>query len=185
MCCERTRLRINTVPVQRVCACARLCALCVCARPWIWVRVRREWMYGGDRGHVYAISGGKECSRVAWWAPSAFELRTAIRCQQRRGPRRGGEGRRGDGERPLHVKGHLIFRGGGGGCQAAQDRSPAVCQVLVEQDRQQIVMLLLQGLKAVALILVPLLLCGGRRRGGTKGPDRRWTIGERHWVNRR
>ena len=169
MCCERTRLRINTVHV-------RACALCVCARPWIWVRVRREWMYGGDRGHVYAISGGKECSRVAWWAPSAFELRTAIRCQQRRGPRRGGEGRRGDGER---------IRGGGGGCQAAQDRSPAVCQVLVEQDRQQIVMLLLQGLKAVALILVPLLLCGGRRRGGTKGPDRRWTIGERHWANRR
>lgn len=121
-----------------------------------------QWMGAGD------------CSRVPWWAPIASELRTAIRCQQRRGPRRGGERGRGDGEG---------ISSSGGGRQAAEDRGAAVGQVLVEQDRQQIVMLLLQGLEAPAL-LVPPLLSGGRGRGGAEAPDMRWTIGERHWANR-
>ena len=78
-----------------------------------------QWMEAGDR------------SRVPWWAPIASELRTAIRCQQRRGPRRGGERGRGDEE----------ISSSGGGRQDARDRSAAVGQVLVEQDGQQIVML--------------------------------------------
>jgi len=107
-----------------------------------------QWMEAGDR------------SRVPWWAPIASELRTAIRCQQRRGPRRGGERGRGDEE----------ISSSGGGRQDARDRSAAVGQVLVEQDGQHIVMLLtLQGLEAPAL-LVPPLVSGGR---GRFAPDRR------------
>ena len=98
-----------------------------------------QWIEAGD------------CSRVPWWAPIASELRTAIRCQQRRGPRRGGDRGRGDGEG---------ISSSGGGRQAAEDRSAAMGQVLVEQDGQQIVMLLLQGLEAPAL-----LVSGGRGRG--------------------